>query len=148
MTGAIALGPGPFEVPRKTKRFHQKSKAKLFETEIYLKLISFVFDVFVFDVICLWCAWHFYKRSLIETYSFTSWFSLANVSEIHPLIRIFCIIRKEAYFLVECWNCNLCKKMTETFFIGMHRIIRKGVASVLSWFEGRGSEKIFPLDFF
>ncbi len=33
-------------------------------------------------------------------------------------------------------------KMTETILIGIHRTeIKKGVASVLSWFEGRGSKK-------
>ncbi len=54
------------------------------------------------------------------------------------------MIRKEAYFLREDWNCNSRKIMTETVFIGTHRAeIRKGVVSVLSGFEGRGSKKFF-----
>ncbi len=64
---------------------------RLFDNESFYKLVSFVFYVFAI------------KRPLIETYSFNNskCHMTFKASKMHPFVRIYGIIRKEAYFLGE-----------------------------------------------
>ena len=85
---------GSFDWQR-TYSISRRLVSRFFKNESCYKLISFVFYDF---------AWH--NRSFIETYSFTNPRCHMNfkVSKMHPFIRMYGIIRKEAYFLRENWN--------------------------------------------